>query len=880
MAANTKGLVDRLNRISRRALEQAAQLCVTQTNFTVELEHFLLKLLDQQRTDFARILREYDIPSVKVAAELSQATEKFQRGNERTPTISPHVLNLMEAAWLIASLEFGGQELRSGALVLALIDNDALRGLLLESCPSLLALPRESLRARCREIIRDTAEEPPPDLQAPGAKPADSATPALDAYTIDVTADARAGRIDPVIGRDGEIRQIIDILARRRQNNPILVGDAGVGKTAIVEGFARAIVRGEVPPSLARITLRTLDLGLLQAGAGVKGEFENRLKTIIAEVKASPEPIILFVDEAHALIGAGGQAGQGDAANLLKPALARGELRTIAATTWAEYKRYFEKDAALVRRFQPVKVEEPDEATASDILRGLVASLEKHHGVRILDEAAEAAVRLSHRYLSGRRLPDKAIGVLDTACARVAIAHGATPPALETVVRRVERLDEQIGLLEREAGEGLDHRDRLAALAAERAAMTAERDRLDARWQRERGIVESIKALRERLSAGGGGPERAELAQLESELATLQGETPMVPVGVDARVVAAVISDWTGIPVGKMLRDEIRTVLELKERMAQRLIGQPQALDAIARRIRTYRAHLDEPGKPMGVFLLVGPSGVGKTETAAVLADLLFGGERNVVICNMSEFQEAHSVATLKGAPPGYVGYGKGGILTEAVRRNPYAVILLDEFEKAHGDVVELFYQVFDKGVLEDGEGVEVDFRNCLILATSNIGTELLMQAAADPSLRTDAAALVERLRPALLRRFKPALLGRLVVVPYLPLGEASLEAIVELKLAKIAARFQESYGARLTFDPGVAPAIAARSTDIDSGARAIDQILTHALLPGLSAELLERAAEERRFAVVDVTVDPAGAFRFRFEEAAQPAAAYATAGT
>jgi type VI secretion system protein VasG len=711
----------------------------------------------------------------------------------------------------------------------------------------------------------------------PAAAPGGTAskTPALDQYTIDLTARARAGLIDPVQGRDIEIRQIIDILTRRRQNNPILTGEAGVGKTAVVEGFVLRVARGDVPPSLSTVSVRVLDLGLLQAGAGVRGEFENRLKAVIAEVKSSPQPIILFIDEAHVMIGAGGPAGQGDAANLLKPALARGELRTIAATTWAEYKKYFEKDPALARRFQVVKVDEPDDATATDMLRSVVAYLEKHHQVRILDEAVRDAVRLSQRYISGRQLPDKAISVLDTACARVAIGHNATPPVVEDVIRQLERCNVELAILQREQAAGHDHAGRVAALTAEQAAAQTTRAALEQRWHQELGLVRQITALQRSLEAHGAGQAAAAgsvehrhnaLARLQHELDTLQGPEPMVPTCVDSRVVAAVVSGWTGIPLGNMLTDDLQTLLHLHDHLAQRIIGQPQALDSICQRIRTARASLDDPGKPVGVFLLVGPSGVGKTETALALADLLYGGERHMVVVHMSEYQEAHTVATLKGAPPGYVGYGQGGVLTEAVRRHPYSVVLLDEVEKAHPDVMELFYQVFDKGTLEDGEGVVVDFKNTIILLTCNLGADTIIRSCSNTQAWPTGDTLVERLRPVLLTHFKPALLGRLVIVPYYPLQDSELQDIVRLKLARVQQRFGDNHRATLTYDASLVAAIAARCTEVASGARNVDHILTQTLLPELAAVILERLALGKPCSGVHVSCDDSSGFVYHVQ--------------
>lgn len=878
MQFDVKALINTLDPTCRKALEAAAGLCVSQTNYNVEVEHLLLKLLELPDTDVQQLLRYYEIPTTPLHRELTQSMEQLKRGNSRTPTLSPHIPHLLQEAWLLSSLHLGVNQVRSGALLMALLEHESLRGVLLESAPTLLQISRERLRQEIRDLIQGSGEDgiqaaPAADTPSPAPAAAGrtaSKTPALDQYTIDLTARARAGLIDPVQGRDFEIRQIIDILTRRRQNNPILTGEAGVGKTAVVEGFALRIAKGDVPLALHNVSLRVLDLGLLQAGAGVRGEFENRLKAVIAEVKSAPQPIILFIDEAHTIIGAGGPAGQGDAANLLKPALARGELRTVAATTWSEYKRYFEKDPALARRFQVIQVDEPDENRASDMLRSVVDNLEKHHNVHILDEAVHEAVRLSHRYISGRQLPDKAISVLDTACARVALGHSGTPPAVEDARRCIELLEVKIAILQREQAAGRDHASRLQELTAELSAAQEQRQTLERRWQQELEVVQQITALERALQAlpPTAVSETAERQRLRStldarrqELEALQGQEPMVPTCVDARVIAAVVSGWTGIPLGTMLSDEIHTLLHLHDYMEQCIIGQSQALDTICRRIRTARATLDDPGKPVGVFLLVGPSGVGKTETAIALADLLYGGERNMVVINMSEYQEPYTVSTLKGAPPGYVGYGKGGVLTEAVRRNPYSVVLLDEVEKAHPDVMELFYQVFDKGTLEDSEGVVVNFKNTVILLTCNVGAELILQACHASLTRPDGETLAEQIRPMLLKYFKPALLGRLVIVPYYPLGDKEIRDIVDLKLRKIQQRFRDNHRAELTYDAALEAAIAARCTEVDSGARNVDHILTQTLLPEIAAVLLERMALGEPCAGVHVSCDDAGDF-------------------
>jgi type VI secretion system protein VasG len=767
-----------------------------------------------------------------------------------------------------------------------------------EISPELQKISLETLRKNLPDLIANSAEQAGAGASAPGSEAtsagpgtpaAGSKTPNLDQYTINLTAAAKSGAIDPVLGRDFEIRQIIDILTRRRQNNPILTGEAGVGKTAVVEGFALRVAAGDVPPPLRDISVRTLDLGLLQAGAGVKGEFENRLKSVIAEVKASPQPIILFIDEAHTLIGAGGQAGQGDAANLLKPALARGELRTIAATTWAEYKKYFEKDAALARRFQVVKVEEPEEHNALVMMRGLVKTLEQHHKVRILDEAVAAAVRLSHRYISGRQLPDKSVSVLDTACARVALSQSATPPAIEDCQRQISQLETEARVLEREHATGGNHAERLEAIAVAKQEAQARLEKLQSRLAEERKTIQKIIELRNKIeelalaqsasaasaaspasqvTVGVASPDtlanlRSDLEQATSELVQLQGEEGLIQSWVNSESVAEVISGWTGIPVGKMVKDEIHTILNLRDLLEERVIGQSYGLDAIAQRIRTARAGLDDPRRPIGVFMLVGPSGVGKTETALALADILYGGERNMVIINMSEYQEGHSVSGLKGSPPGYVGYGEGGVLTEAVRRKPYCVVLLDEMEKAHSDVMELFYQVFDKGMMEDGEGREIDFKNTVILMTSNAASDTIMKLCSDPETRPDAAALAQAISPELRKIFKPALLGRMIVAPYYPISDSALRRIIELKLDKISKRLWESHHVSFTYSEALVAEVAKRCTEVESGARNVDHILTGTLLPAISNDLLARMAEGLKLTSVKVDVDPAGAFTF-----------------
>jgi type VI secretion system protein VasG len=913
MGLNLKALIGKLNDQSRSTLEAAAGLCLSRTHYDIEIEHFLTKLLDSQAGDFAKILKHFGVDKSRLTGELARSMDKLKSGNARTPAISPSVLKMLTQAWTVGSIDFNASQIRTGFAILALVTDDELARITHDISREFSKITPEALRNDFATIVADSSEETVTavaDAEGAPAQPGraiDGKTPNLNQFTVNLTENARAGKIDPVLGRDFEIRQIIDILTRRRQNNPILTGEAGVGKTAVVEGFALRVAQGDVPPPLKNVTVRTLDLALLQAGAGVKGEFENRLKGLIEEVKSSPIPIILFIDEAHTMIGAGGQAGQNDAANLLKPALARGELRTIAATTWAEFKKYFEKDPALARRFQVVKVEEPTEQQCMVMMRGIVASLEKHHKVRILDEAVAAGVRLSNRYLAGRQLPDKAVSVLDTACARLSLGQNATPPAIEDATRQIDDFDVQQRILERETVVGADHSERLDQISKQRSAVQANLKSLQDRWDKERNLVVQIRDIRTQLEKGaaalaaqtvppatGNGNEaaaaasaggtavasaavataataaaveqkpdelRAQLAKLESELSALQGEAGLIRVCVDAHIVGEVISGWTGIPVGKMLKDEIATILALQTHLGNRVIGQPFALDVISQRIQTSRASLDDPVKPVGVFMLVGPSGVGKTETALALSDLLYGGEHNLITINMSEFQEAHTVSTLKGSPPGYVGYGEGGVLTEAVRRRPYSVVLLDEVEKAHPDVLELFFQVFDKGVMEDGEGRQIDFRNNVIILTTNACTDQLMKLCADPETMPSAAGLVNTLKPELNKIFKPAFLGRMVVVPYYPIRDEALKKIITLKMGKIQRRILENHKIALTYDGALIDAVAKRCTEVESGARNVDNILTNSLLPDISRQLLGRMAEGQKLQSIHVGIGAAGEF-------------------
>jgi type VI secretion system protein VasG len=918
MSNSLKTLISKLTETSRRAAVRAASLTMARGNYEVDLEHLFLALLEEPGSDFVVLCRRFEIPAGALQSDLEREIGRFKTGNTRTPVFSEQLPKLLEHAWLIASLESHHSRIRSAHLLLALLTEPSLAQLAFRGSKLFIKFNLDDLKHKLADVTKGSDEPNEGVSSTPAASDADAPadgsseqavpgatgkTPALDQFTTNLTQRAKSGKLDPVIGRDTEIRQVIDILMRRRQNNPILTGEAGVGKTAVVEGLALRIAANDVPPPLQGVELHVLDMGLLQAGASVKGEFENRLKNVIDEVKKSPHPIILFIDEAHTMIGAGGQAGQSDAANLLKPALARGELRTVAATTWSEYKKYFEKDAALARRFQVVKVEEPTETIAAAMLRGMSPLMEKHFNVRVFDEAITEAVRLSARYISGRQLPDKAIGVLDTACAKVALGQTAVPAAIEDNVKLLDRMAAEIGALEREAATGASHQAKLAELYARRAGVQRDLASLQGRFDAEKVLVTEILKLRDSLetalekadapqavepdvkpavkaavkattkktikpskaSANALTPGQAALRAKQDELAALQGETPLIPMQVDGLVVAEIVAAWTGIPLGKMVKDEIKTVLNLKPLLSERVLGQPHALEAVAQRVRTARANLEDPNKPKGVFMFVGPSGVGKTETALALADVLYGGERKLITINMSEYQEAHSVSGLKGSPPGYVGYGEGGVLTEAVRRNPYSVVLLDEVEKAHPDVLELFFQVFDKGVLDDAEGREIDFRNTIIILTSNIGSQQIMQAClnkpADELPSVDQ--LSEALRPVLYKTFKPAFLGRMKVVPYYAITDAVLEQIIHLKLDRIAARVAVNHKASFDYDTKLVEAVLARCTEVDSGARNVDHILTGTLLPEIAENVLARMAEGRAIERIKVSAAKNGDFKY-----------------
>jgi type VI secretion system protein VasG len=870
-------LFGKLNSLAYKSIESATVFCKLRGNPYVELVHWFHQILQQSNSDIACIVRAFNLDSGRLAQNFTEALDKLPRGATSISDLSAHIEDATERAWVWSTLKFGAAQIRSGHLLLAILKHPSLKNVLANSSrefdkvqPDRLAEDFEKIVAGSPEGALAATDGSQLSQQAGPGEASGALAPAqlgkqeaLQRFTVDLTEQARQGKIDPVVGRDEEIRQIVDILMRRRQNNPILTGEAGVGKTAVVEGFARRIAAGDVPPALKDVSLRALDVGLLQAGASMKGEFEQRLRQVIDEVQSSPRPIVLFIDEVHTLVGAGGAAGTGDAANLLKPALARGTLRTIGATTWAEYKKYIEKDPALTRRFQTVKIDEPAEDKALLMMRGIVTALEKHHRVQILDEALEAAVKLAHRYIPDRQLPDKAVSLLDTACARVGVSHHATPAEVEDCQRRLEALQTELEIIAREAAIGIETVDRETTARGSLAAETARLETLQATWKREKELVDEILALRARLrgaagaaagaAAAGAGTaaatdtaiaDLARLKELQHQLAREQGEQPLVLPSVDEQAVASVVADWTGIPVGRMVKDEVATVLALAGTLGHRVIGQDHALEVVAKRLQTARAGLENPNKPIGVFMLAGPSGVGKTETALALAETLYGGEQNLITINMSEFQEAHTVSTLKGAPPGYVGYGEGGVLTEAVRRKPYSVVLLDEVEKAHPDVHEIFFQVFDKGVMEDGEGRLIDFKNTLIILTTNVGTDLIMGMCKDPELLPDAEGISKALRAPLLKTFPAALLGRIVVIPYYPLSDAMLGRIIRLQMDRVVMRIDRNHGVALSYDEDVVKLIASRCTEPESGGRMIDAILTNTLLPEISREFLTRLSQ------------------------------------
>jgi len=890
-------LFGKLNPIAYQSIEGATVFCKMRGNPYVELVHWVAQLVQVQGTDLEAIIRHYQLETSTLARDITTALDRLPRGSTSIVDFSEHIESAIKNGWLYGTLMFGQAQVRTGFLVIGMLQIKHLASALSSISRQFDRIKVDDLAENFEQLCGATQEARlgaqdgsalaagvggEPGTESGAMAPAAMGKgEALKKFCVDMTARAREGGMDPVTGRDEEIRQIVDILMRRRQNNPILTGEAGVGKTAVVEGFAQRLAKGDVPPQLKEVSLLSLDLGLLQAGASMKGEFEQRLRQVIDEVQSSPKPIILFIDEVHTLVGAGGAAGTGDAANLLKPALARGNLRTIGATTWAEYKKYIEKDPALTRRFQVVQVGEPDEKKAVLMLRGVASVLEKHHAVQLLDEAIEAAVKLSHRYIPARQLPDKAVSLLDTACARVAVSQHATPAEVEDSQRRIESLEVEEAIIGREGAVGVEVGERASEVAAK---LATERERLltlQARWKDEKEVVDKILALRATLREGNqpvdaaapgataGAPEReAQLTELRAEqgrLTAMQGESPLIMPSVDAQAVASVVADWTGIPVGRMVKNELEAVLRLGETLGKRVIGQQHGLDMIARRIQTSRARLDNPDKPIGVFMLCGTSGVGKTETALALAESLYGGEQNIITINMSEFQEAHTVSSLKGAPPGYVGYGEGGILTEAVRRRPYSVVLLDEVEKAHSDVHELFFQVFDKGRMEDGEGRQIDFKNTIILLTSNVGSELIMNMCKDPELLPDPASLADALQAPLMKVFPPALLGRLVTIPYYPLTEDMLARIVRLQLGRIKKRVEANHRIPFGYSDDAVSLIVRRCNNAEAGGRIIDSILTNTVLPKISVEYLTRTSRGEAMKSIELGAE-AGEFSYRFE--------------
>lgn len=853
---NLKILITELSSGARLALEKSANVCISQKNYEIEIEHFFLELLQNtSKNDLQWLLEEYKISADRLINDLKESISHLPKGNTRTPIFAKSIIRLLEQAWLLASAE-QKPLIRSGHLLIALLTGPDLYQIAVRASSLFELFPLDAIKHKFLDICSHSIEcenEKNGDQQDTIKTKQQSEpvlkTPALDQYTINLTEKAKNGAIDPVIGREFEIRLMLDILMRRRQNNPILTGEPGVGKTAVVEGLALKIANNQVPDALKNVHLHVLDMGLLQAGASVKGEFENRLKQVIREVQSSSCQIILFIDEAHTLIGAGGQAGQNDAANLLKPALARGELRTIAATTWTEYKQYFEKDAALSRRFQVVKVEEPAAAVAIDMLRAMIPVMAKHFNLQIEDEAIVTAVHSSHRYISGRQLPDKAISVLDTAAALVALTQNAQPVKLDQLRAQQHNLNLEREILENEHRHLSIHHERLEVLRQKIALLESEIKATEQQWQAELNFVQQIQSLKQQEQSNKAADQNKDsITALRQQLADIQGTFPLVYERVNAQIINEIISDWTGIPVGKMVNDEIKQILTLEGKLAERVMGQDYALQQLVQGIKTSKAKLEDPNKPQGVFLLVGPSGVGKTETALALAHELYGGESHLISINMSEYQEAHTVSSLKGAPPGYVGYGQGGVLTEAVRRNPYSVVLLDEIEKAHNDVQELFYQVFDKGMLEDGEGRLIDFKNTTILLTSNAGSSDIMQACLNLPVTEwpKAEKLTDQLKPSLYKQFKPAFLGRMRVVPYFPLHDELLLRIIKYKLGKITARLEQQYTTLVTYSEDLIELLLSRCTEVDSGARNVDNILNSSVLPALATQILVCLAEQQ----------------------------------
>lgn len=880
MELNLKALINKMNTITKSSLESSAGYCMNRGHYNVEIEHFLFKLLDENTTDIQKILSTVSINPDILKTELNSSLDKLQTGNVKPPALSLELVNLIKQSWVISSIEFEHHIISSAHIIGALIIDDKLRSQFIPSIPSLSKITEEGIKEAIRETFGTTVESQQNSAPASDT-PAISTGNALKKYTVNLTEKAQQGLIDPVLGRDQEIRQIIDILTRRRQNNPILTGEAGVGKTAVVEGFALRIAKGDVPSPLKGVLIHVLDLGLLQAGASIKGEFENRLKSVIEEVKSSPTPIILFIDEAHTLIGAGGKEGQGDAANLLKPALARGELRTIAATTWAEYKKYFERDPALTRRFQVVKVDEPDESTAIEMMRGIATNLQEHHKVHILDEAIIESVKLSARYMPGRQLPDKSVSLLDTACARVSLSQSTTPSHIEDLQRTINQSELNIERLEKELAFGGDIEDEISQIVSHKENCLEQYQTLNEQWNQEKDFIKNIKTIKDKLESNYNNKRdentsdiellsddeinnlKSELLELTNKLTGIQKETPLMQPNVDAQAIAEVIANWTGIPVGKMINDEINSILQLTSQLEERVIGQSHALDLISKSIQTSRAGLTDPKKPIGVFLMVGPSGVGKTETAMALADIMYGGEQNITVINMSEFKEEHKVSMLLGSPPGYVGYGEGGVLTEAARRKPYSIILLDEMEKAHPGVQDIFYQMFDKGTIKDGEGRDIDFKNTIIIMTSNAGEETIRHICEQEEEIPEYEELLEMFRPALLKHFRPAFLGRTQVIPYYPLADDILMKICELNMKRISDRVKENYAAEFSYDEDVPLHIVARSQEVDTGARNIENIINKTLLPSLATECLGNISENKDINNIHINVNDSGDFSY-----------------
>ncbi|MGP8471114.1 type VI secretion system ATPase TssH [Burkholderia sp. PR2] len=856
-----------------RGIESATSFCKLRGNPFVELVHWLHQLLQQPDGDLQRVVRHAEIDRDALERDLARTLSALPAGASSISDFSWHIETAIERGWVLATLGHGDRRVRGAWLVAALVSTPELRRVLLAISPEFGKIPVEDLGDVLPAWIDGSPEaaegpydhsELSPALpgETSGAVSGASKRNSLEQYCLDLTARARAGEIDPVIGRELEIRTMIDVLLRRRQNNPLVTGEAGVGKTAVVEGLARAIASGNVPPNLADVRLLSLDVGALLAGASMKGEFEARLKGVLEAAARSAAPIILFVDEIHTLVGAGGQAGTGDAANLLKPALARGTIRTIGATTWAEYKRHIEKDPALTRRFQVLQVSEPSEAAATDMVRGLVPTFSSHHGVIVRDEAIRAAVALSHRYIPSRQLPDKAISLLDTACARVALSQHATPRELDEVRQRLAAAHAEEALLVQEARIGLDADKALSRVRARIAVLAMEEAAIADRWREQVAAAQALLAGREAAIADAEDPPVSvdQLRELERTLAAMQGDVPLVFPEVGESVVAEIVSDWTGIPVGRMVTDEIVAVRRLPETLGARVIGQRDALHLIGERVQTARSGLTDPKKPLGVFLLAGPSGVGKTETALALAEALYGGEQNLITINMSEYQESHTVSGLKGAPPGYVGYGEGGVLTEAVRRRPYAVVLLDEIEKAHRDVHEMFFQVFDKGYMEDGDGRHIDFRNTTILLTSNVGADLSASLCADPALSPDLDGLRAALAPELLRVFPAAFMGRVTVVPYRPLADHALASIVRLHLDRVVKRMADSHDIALAYDDAVVSYIVGRCLVQETGARVLIGFIEQHVLPRLSALWLDAFASRAPLAGIAIGVTDSSA--------------------